>query len=67
MASDRTWHSGPAGFDYSRSSQRGFVLVEVERDGIRDWQVMNAGPSNSIHLFVYLPSLSCLKLSGMAS
>lgn len=42
----------------------GVVLVEVERSGFRDWHVMDAGPSNSIHLFIYLPALSCLSLSS---
>lgn len=51
MASDRTWHPGPAGCDHGWSL---VVVVEVERNGIRDWHVMDAGSSNSIHLFIRL-------------
>ena len=66
MAADRTWHRGPAGYDYSRPAHgRRVLAVEVERSDIRDWHVMDAGPSNSIHLFIYLPGLSCLSASAL--
>lgn len=67
MATDRTRHShDPAGFErIAGPPRRRVVLVEVEWSGIKDWHVMDAGPSNSIHLFIYLLGLSCVSASAL--
>lgn len=44
---------------------KGWRWWRWEWDCIRDWHVMDAGPSNSIHLFIYLPGLSCLSASTL--
>lgn len=38
------------------------VLVAVEGNGIRDWHLIDAGLSNSVRLFIYLPGPSHLQL-----
>lgn len=55
MATDRTWHPhGPC--RTGLQSPLRVLLVAVGGNGIRDWYLMDAGLSNSIRLFIYLPS-----------
>lgn len=67
---DSTWpvtENGLTEHNGCRSPRGGLPPVEAWRNCLLDWHVMDAGLSNSIHLFICLLGLSRLSVSALGN